>query len=238
MMEAVMEKLTEKPTKFCICEMPRQERPRERMIKYGPESLSNAELLAIILRTGTRRENVIDLSNRVLIEYDLKALSRATVSELKSISGIKDAKACQIAAVFELARRIGAYHEEPRPKISSSRDVYNLVSPALNNLTKEHFIAMYLNTKNRVIKQETISIGTLNTSVVHPRDVFKGAVQNSAASIILVHNHPSGDPEPSVDDIQITKRMAAAGRTMGIEVLDHVIIGAGRFLSLKDMRII
>jgi len=233
-----MEALTEKPIKFCIHEMPEQERPRERMIKYGPESLGNAELLAIILRTGTRSENVINLSNRILIDYDLKDLSRATVSQLKSISGIKDAKACQIAAVFELARRLGSYHEKPKPKISSSREVYNLVSAPLDNLKKEHFIALYLNTKNRLIKQETVSIGTLNTSVVHPRDVFKGAVQNSAAFIILVHNHPSGDPEPSVDDVEITKRMTAAGRTMGIEVLDHVIIGSGRFLSLKDMRML
>ncbi|MEE8402781.1 MAG: DNA repair protein RadC [Candidatus Hydrothermarchaeaceae archaeon] len=219
---------------FTIREMPSQERPRERLIQHGPGALSNSELIALVLRTGTPSENILSLSNRILSHFDLRALARATIPELKSISGIADAKACQIAAIFELARRFSSLPEESRPAFASPRICYSLIAPRLSDLKQEHFICMYLDTKKRLIREETISIGTLDASVVHPRDVFKGAVSYSASSIILAHNHPSGDPEPSTEDIALTSTLADAGRLMGISILDHIVVGDGRFVSLKE----
>lgn len=219
---------------FTIHEMPPSERPQERLIRYGSGALSNSELIALILRTGTPSENILSLSNRILSQFDLPALARATVPELKSISGIADAKACQITAIFELARRFSSLPEEPRPAFTSPRTCYSLIAPRLSGLKQEHFLCLYLDIKKRLIREETISIGTLDTSVVHPRDVFKGAVSHSASSIVLAHNHPSGDPEPSDEDITLTRTLVDAGRLMGISVLDHIIVGDGRFVSLCE----
>ena len=219
---------------FTIREMPPSERPRERLIQYGPQALSNSELLALILRTGTPSENILSLSNRLLSRFDLRALARTTVPELKSISGIADAKACQIAAIFELARRFSSLTSDPRPTLTSPHACFSLIAPRLSGLKQEHFLCLYLDTKNRLIREETISIGTLDANVVHPREVFKGAVSYSASSIIFAHNHPSGDPEPSEDDIAITRTLAEAGSLMGIDVLDHLIVGDSRFVSFKE----
>ncbi|MFQ5800798.1 MAG: DNA repair protein RadC [Candidatus Hydrothermarchaeales archaeon] len=217
-----------------ILDLPKEERPRERMKQHGAESLSNAELLAIILRIGTKEDNVINLSNRILKDFNINQLSRATVAELSKIHGIKDAKACQIVACFELARRLESYSDKPKPKIKSPEDANKAISPKLRNLKKETFKALYLDTKNQLIREETISIGSLDASVVHPREVFKTAIAESAAAVILAHNHPSGDPSPSRHDIELTKRLIESGNIMGIEVLDHIIVGDGSFVSLKE----
>lgn len=219
---------------FTIREMPPSERPRERLIQHGPRALSNSELLALILRTGTPSENVLSLSNRLLSRFDLHTLARTTVPELKSIPGIADVKACQIAAIFELARRFSSLSSDSRPTLTSPHTCFSLTAPRLSGLKQEHFICLYLDTKNRLIREETISIGTLDANVVHPREVFKGAVSYSASSIIFVHNHPSGDPEPSEEDIAITRTLVEAGRLMGIDVLDHLIVGDSSFVSLKE----
>jgi DNA repair protein RadC len=219
---------------FTIHEMPPSERPRERLIQYGPQALSNSELLALILRTGTPSENILSLSNRLLSRFDLRALARATVPDLKSVHGIADAKACQISAIFELARRFSSLPDDKKPSFTSPDTCFSLIAPRLSGLKQEHFLCLYLDTKNRLIHEETISIGTLDSNVVHPREVFKGAVSYSASSIIFAHNHPSGDPEPSEEDIAITHTLVEAGRLMGIDVLDHIIIGDSSFVSLKD----
>jgi len=221
-----------------IHDLPVDERPRERLIKHGAESLSNAELLAIILRIGTKEDNVINLSNRILRDYTLPQLSRAGVSELSKIHGIKTAKATQVVACFELARRLESYSETAKPRIKTPEDAYKLIAPKLRNLKKETFKALYLDTKNQLIREETISIGSLDASVVHPREVFKTAIQESASSVILAHNHPSGDPEPSREDIELTRRLREAGSIMGIEVLDHIIVGDGRYISLNEKKLI
>jgi len=218
--------------------MPAQERPRERLIKYGASALSNSELLAIILRTGSAKENVLSLANRILSEFDLKQLSRASVARLKSLHGIKEAKAAEIAACFELARRLESFTESPKPAIRGPQDVFNLKYPLLRELKKEVFLALHLNTKNYLIKEETISIGSLNENVVHPREVFKSALMESASALIVVHNHPSGDPTPSNNDVEITKKLDETGKIIGIPLLDHIIIGDGRYVSLKDRGVI
>jgi len=220
--------------KFCIRELPSQERPRERLMRAGPEALSTPELLAIVLRTGTQKENVLSISSRILTSFPLPELARASVPDLMRLPGIAEAKACQLVAVFELARRLMAHMPVEKPKISSPSDCFRILSPGLSGLRKEHFVCLYLDTKNRLIHSETISVGTLNSSVVHPREVFHKAIEHTAAGVILAHNHPSGDPEPSPDDINLTRNLSEAGRIMGIQVLDHIICGEGRFVSLKE----
>jgi DNA repair protein RadC len=220
--------------KICIREMPEDERPRERLLKYGPEALSNAELLAIILRTGTQKENIINLCSRIFSEYSIKQLSQANISKLTEIHGIGNAKAAQIAAVFELARKLEGFSDEPRRKIRSPADVYSLLYPRMREQKRERLVALLLDTKNQVLREEVISIGSLNANIVHPREVFKAALMESCASVILSHNHPSGDPTPSREDIAVTEKLIEGGKLLGIDVLDHVVIGEGRYVSLKD----
>ncbi|GBE57044.1 hypothetical protein BMS3Bbin16_01259 [archaeon BMS3Bbin16] len=220
--------------KVKIHDLPVEERPRERLVKYGAESLSNAELLAIILRTGTKEDNVINLSNRILRDYSLPEISRADVAELNKIHGIGPAKATQITAFFELARRLESHSETAKPRIKSPEDAHRIIAPRLRNLKKETFKALYLNTKNQLIREETVSIGSLDASVVHPREVFKTAIAESAAAIILAHNHPSGDPEPSREDIELTNKLIQGGKIIGINVLDHIVVGNGTYVSLSD----
>jgi DNA repair protein RadC len=217
-----------------IHDIPEEERPRERLIRNGPESLSNAELLGIILRTGSREENVVNLCSRILTEYSIKQLSLANVSRLMQVHGVGKAKAAQIAAVFELARRLEIFVEEPKRKVCSPKDVYTLMYPKMREQKKEKFITLCLDTKNQILKEEVVSIGSLNASIVHPREVFKSALLESSASVIMVHNHPSGDPSPSREDIMVTEKMVEGGKLLGIDVLDHIIIGEGRYVSLKD----
>lgn len=217
-----------------IHDMPSEDRPRERLLKHGPGFLSNAELLSVILRTGSKDENVVSMSSRILSEYNLKQLSQANISQLTKIRGIGPAKATQIAAVFELARKLEIFTDDPKRKIRSANDVYSLLYPRHRELKKEHLTALYLDTKNNIIKEEVISIGSLNANIVHPREVFKSALMESSASVILTHNHPSGDPAPSREDIAVTEKLVEGGKILGISVLDHVIIGDGMYVSLKE----
>lgn len=215
--------------------MPEELRPRERLQKMGSQSLSNAELLAIILGSGTKTESALGLATRILHEGEgLSYLANATMEELLSLKGIGHAKAAQIKAAVELGKRLVAYRRENEFTISSPEDGALLLMEDMRFLDREHFKILLLNTKNHCMNIETISIGTLNASLVHPREVFKLAIKKSAASVILAHNHPSGDPKPSREDIEITKRLAEAGKIIGIEVLDHLIIGNGNFTSLKE----
>ncbi|MCY9658995.1 DNA repair protein RadC [Paenibacillus chondroitinus] len=222
-------------TSLMLREVPTEERPRERMLQYGAEALSHAELLAIILRTGTVSESAVRLANRILSESGgLRSLVDMSKDQLTQIKGIGDAKALQILAGIELGRRIAKSTFAERITIRSPKDIANLMSEELRYLQKEHFVCLFLNTKNHVLAQETLSMGSLNASIVHPREVFRAAIKRSSASIVCVHNHPSGDPTPSPEDIQLTHRLVEAGTIIGIEVLDHVIIGDQRFISLKE----
>ena len=225
-------------SKIRIRDIPEEERPRERLIRNGPESLSNAELLGVILRTGSREENAVSLANQILSKYNIKQLSLTNVSRLTQVHGVGKAKAAQIAAVFELALRLETFVEEPKRKICSPKDVYALMYPKMREQKKEKFITLCLDTKNQVLKEEVVSIGSLNASIVHPREVFKSALMESSASVIIVHNHPSGDPSPSREDIMVTEKLVEGGKLLGIDVLDHIIIGDGRYVSLKDEGIV
>ncbi|TYP57617.1 RadC family protein [Thermosediminibacter litoriperuensis] len=221
-----------------IKDLPREERPRERLQRYGAEVLSDAELLALLIRTGTVSESALVLAHRVLKgdggKTGLEFVARAGIEELSKIKGIGPAKAVQIKAAVELGRRISAFCRSDDIVISSPVDVKKLLMEEMRFLEKEHFKVILLNVKNRVISIEEISIGSLNSSIVHPREVFKPAIKRSSAAIILVHNHPSGDPTPSREDIEITRRLVEAGRILGIDVLDHVIIGNPSYVSFKE----
>ena len=217
-----------------IEDMAAEERPSNRLMSNGPASLSNAELLSIILKSGSVAENAINLSQRVLSQFDLKQLSATSAHQLMRIHGIKSGKATQIVACFELARRLETFGTSMRFKINSPEDVYRRLYPAMRESKKEHFVELCLDTKNQVIREDTISIGSLNANVVHPREVFRTALIESAAHIIVAHNHPSGDPTPSREDIDITKKLVETGKIMGIEVLDHVIISDCRHFSMKE----
>ena len=184
------------------------------------------------MRIGTHKENVKDLATRLLKQYNLPGLADASVTELKKTLGIGDTKACQISACFELGRRLLTY--ESHPVIRTPKDIETLFMPEMRYLRKENFKGVYLDAKNRMITEETIFIGTLDATVVHPREVFKVAISVSAAGVILLHNHPSGDPNPSSDDVELTKRMGKVGKLMGIDVLDHIILGDGNYISLKE----
>jgi len=222
--------------------LPAEERPRERLCKYGPEVLSNAELLAIIIRTGNRNETALALAQRMLSELGqdggLGFLMDITIEELTEVKGISLAKACAIKAAIELGKRIGGIKSTNKVFIRSPRDVADLLMNEMRYLKKEHFRTIQLNVKNQVLAVEDVSVGSLNASIVHPREVFQGPIRRSSAAIILVHNHPSGDPSPSKEDIDITKRLFEAGKLLGIDVLDHIIIGDGIYTSLKEKGII
>lgn len=207
------------------------ERPRERLAHYGPDKLSEAELLAILLRTGVEGMNVIELSRKILKQFPKEKLLNATVEDLKKVFGLGEAKACEIVACLELGRRL--LKDKKCELLLSPQDVWESLKE-IRGHTKEHFIVFYLDTRNQTIEQEIISVGTLNASLVHPREVFEPAVKHLAAQIIVAHNHPSGNPEPSGDDLALTKRLVEAGKIMGIEVLDHVVVTRAGFKSLKD----
>ena len=220
---------------FTIHDLPISERPRERLQKFGVEALSAAEILALILGRGVAGESVTVTVQRLLFQFgNLKGMAGASVEELSQVKGIGLAKAAQIKAAFELANRLEGYAEVgKKPLVKTPDDVVGLVRGRLKGKKKEHFLALLLDTRGRLIKVSEISVGSLDGSIVHPREVFKEAISASAASVIFVHNHPSGDPTPSEDDIKLTKRLAEAGEIMGIDVLDHIIIGDKEHLSLK-----
>lgn len=218
-----------------IRDYPQNERPRERFVQNGPQSLSNHELLALLLGTGSREESVLQLANRMLAQFEgLRLLKDATLEELTQIKGIGMAKAINVLAAVEVGRRIASHTLDERYVIRSPEDGAKYLMNEMRFLTQEHFVCLYLNTKNQVIHKQTIFIGSLNASIVHPREVFKEAVRRSAASVICLHNHPSGDPTPSREDIEVTKRLAESGKIVGIELLDHLIIGENKYVSLKE----
>ncbi|HYK74638.1 MAG TPA: DNA repair protein RadC [Pseudoneobacillus sp.] len=218
-----------------IRDFPEDERPRERFVSNGPQSLSNHELVAILLRTGTSQESVLQLSNRLLSHFEgLRLLKSATLEEMTEIKGIGKAKAIQVLAAVELGRRISNIAYDDRYVIRSPEDGAKYVMNDMRFLSQEHFVCLYLNTKNQVMHKQTVFIGSLNASIVHPREVYKEALKRSAASVICIHNHPSGDPTPSREDIEVTKRLVEVGKVIGIELLDHLIIGENKFVSLKE----
>jgi len=204
--------------------MPKDSRPRERLLKFGIENLSEAELLALILEKGTKKENVIEVSNRLIAQYGLDKLSECSLKELQEINGIGQAKAMQILALFEISKRKGMINKETI-QIKSAKDVFEIFHEKLKDEKQENFYVLMLNSKNFVIGQEKISLGIVDSSIIHPREIFRSAIKNSASRIILVHNHPSGDSSPSKEDEKVTEEIAKAGEVLGIQVLDHVIIG-------------
>lgn len=225
-----------------IRDWPEDERPRERLIKYGAESLSDAQLLAIILRTGDKNRSAVDLARALISKFgDFRSMDALSISELcsvKDIKGIGAAKASQIKAAFEIGRRMLSGGSKAKENFRTSDDVVNYYIPLMKNLKKEIFKTILLDSKNKIIKDVGVSEGSLTASVVHPREVFKDAIKESAAAVILVHNHPSGDPSPSREDIEITQRLVKSGEIVGIRVLDHVIIGDGRYFSFLDKKMI
>jgi len=225
--------------KLTVKELPFDDRPREKLILRGAQSLSDAELVAILLRTGKKGKSVIEIARELISsEGNLAMLATKTVDSLQKISGIGKDKAATLAAAFELSRRILS---QPKwfsnKKITSPQDVAEIFIPILRDDNKEKFIVVCLNSANKIIKHETISVGNLNSSVVHPREVFKVAIDNSSASIILIHNHPSGNPEPSNEDIRITKKIVETGKIMEIPVFDHLIIAGETYTSFIEKRL-
>lgn len=220
---------------MAIKNLHRIEMPRERLVKYGPGKLSDAELLAIILRTGPKGSGVLELSKKVLRLFNDAKLAGATVADLEKIKGLGQAKSCEIVALFELGRRL--LKDKPATLILSPREVWEQLKD-IRAGKKEHFVVFYLDTQNQEIKRELISVGTLNASLIHPREVFEPAVKHLAAHIIVAHNHPSGSLEPSDEDLKVTKRLCDSGRLLGIEVLDHVIVTGGGYLSFKEQNLL
>lgn len=219
-----------------IKELPSEERPREKLIQSGAGALSNAELLAILIGTGTREMSAVMLANRILSmeEEGIAYLAGCLPEELTLIPGMGMAKSCQIIAAIELGKRIATKPKRKKINIKSPGEVASLFLEEMRYLKKEYFKVLLLNTKNEIIMIETISVGNLNSSVVHPREVFCTAIKKSACSIIAVHNHPSGNPEPSRSDVDITQRLAESGELLGIKLIDHLIIGDGNYVSLKE----
>lgn len=216
-------------------DVPDEERPRERMQQFGAHALSNVELIAILLRTGTISESAVSLAQKVLVQSGgLRNLVDVSTNQLMTIKGIGSAKALQILAGIELGRRLASTALDKMMTIRTPQDVANYLMEELRYLQKEHFVCLFMDTKNHVMGKETLSIGSLNASIVHPREVFRAAIKRGSASIICVHNHPSGDPHPSPEDIEMTNRLIEAGQIIGIEVLDHIIIGDLKFVSLKE----
>jgi len=220
---------------FTVHDLPLSERPRERLLKLGSEALSAQEVLALILGRGIKGESVMVTAQRLLSKFgNLKGVANASVEELSEIRGIGLAKAAQIKAAVELSKRLESpVAESGKPIIKSPEDVATIVRSQLKGKKKEHFLVLCLDTRNHLINYKQVSMGSLDTSVVHPREVFKEAISSNAASVIFVHNHPSGDPEPSKEDVELTKRLAKAGEIIGIDVLDHIIVCDKTYLSLK-----
>ena len=223
-----------------IKDIPQNERPKEKLLTYGAESLSNSELLAIILRTGTQGENVLQLSSRLLSELEgLDGVLSANFNDITSIKGIKEGKASQILALSELFRRFRTLKSMKKDiKINSPKDLADLLMGEMNELVQEVLKVVLLSTKNIIVGSKDVFKGSLNMSVVHPREIFKQAIDKNSASIIICHNHPSGDPTPSKEDINITLRIKECGNIMGIQLVDHIIIGNNKFVSLKERGLI
>ena len=219
---------------FTIHDLPKEERPRERLVKFGEQALSAQELLQLILGRGVAGESVAVTAQKLLAQFgSLQKLAEASIEELSSIKGIGLAKSAQIKAAFEISRRLSTQAPTYKSKeLTDPEKVYRLIKSKLKDYHKEHFYIIVLNSRGHSIAE--VSVGSLNTSVVHPREVFAEAIRNKAASVIFAHNHPSGDPEPSEDDLEITKRLVESGKILGIEVLDHIIVAKDGFFSFKN----
>jgi len=216
--------------------MPQGERPRERLRDYGPHFLSNAELLAILLRTGTRAENVINLATRLLATNGgLAGLAKAGFLELSQVHGMGEAKVSQVMAALELGKRLSALPIGEYPVISSPQDVANLLTPEMALLSQESLRVLLLNTRNQVLSVSEVYRGNVNTAVIRAAEVFQDAVKENCPSVIVVHNHPSGDPTPSTDDINVTSQLQQAAKLLDIELLDHIVIAQSGFVSLKEL---
>lgn len=222
-----------------IMDLPKNERPREKLLRYGADELSNSELLAIILRTGSNSENILNLSSRILKETGgLNGLMECSADDFMNLKGIGEAKASQLLALAELGKRFKSFKSGDEYKISEPKDAALLVLESMRYLKKEYLKIIMLNTKNIVISIKDVSVGSLNSSIVHPREVFCEAIKKSSASIIICHNHPSGDPTPSGEDINVTRRLKECSTLIGVELLDHIIIGNGTYISLKEKGIL
>jgi DNA repair protein RadC len=220
--------------RYTMKQLPPELRPRERLLSEGPEALSSAELLGILFGSGSTEKTAVELASEVISENgELFGLYSVSIHDLLKTHGIGEAKACIILAAVEFGKRLGRVRNPGRPVISSPADVDGLLRGRIANLDRENFVAVLLNTKNEVIECPTISVGTLSASLVHPREVFKPAIRASAASVVLVHNHPSGKVEPSPEDREATMRLEESAGILGIEVLDHVIVGDG-YYSMKE----
>ena len=227
--------MTEAEYHVHIKEMPKDERPRERLEVYGAQALSNAELLAIALRTGTKKQNVIGLSQNLLTQFEgLGGLSRASVQEMCVVPGIGKAKAIQIKAAMELGKRVMFIPDGDRIQITCPQDAANLLMSGMSMEIQEQLRVILLDTKHRVLRQHTLYQGNVNSSIVRVAEVFREAIKDNAVAIIVAHNHPSGDPTPSAEDVRVTEELVRAGKMLDIEVLDHVIIGRQRHLSMKE----
>ncbi len=225
--------MAESPYK--ITRWPKKERPRERLLQNGPQHLTETELLGILIGKGTRKKTAIDLARDLLGRYEsLKELFSRSPSELTSVKGIGPAKAAILSAAFELVRRIQSQKDMDKPCFKRASDVANHFLPLMRDLRKEVFKVLLLSRANRLIKEVSISEGTLDASIVHPREVFREALLEHAAGIILIHNHPSGNPSPSEEDLRITKQLVEAGRILGIRVFDHIILAGEDYRSLAD----
>lgn len=229
--------MPEKETKksFTIHDMPISERPRERLQRLGAENLSAQEILAVVMERGIRGESILITAQRLLEKFgSLQGIANATVEELSTVRGVGLAKSCQLKAAFEMANRWEkSTRGKSKPVVKTPEEAYNELKGKSRDQKKEHFWAILLDTRNQVIKTVEISIGSLDTSIVHPRELYKEAIAASASSVIIAHNHPSGNPEASQDDIQLTRRLIEAGTIMGIEIVDHIVIGEGKFISMK-----
>ena len=218
-----------------IKDLPKIERPREKLEKYGPEKLSNSELLAILLRTGGKGLNVVEMSRKILGKFGGDGLSKAGVNDLKNTFGLGSAKACEIVACFELGRRL--LHNKKSQIYFTPKDVWQELKDIRDN-KKEHFVIFFLDARNQEIKREIISIGSLNANLVHPREVFEPAIRHTAAQIIVAHNHPSDDAEPSEEDKTITQRLIEASKILGIDIIDHIIVTKNNYFSFKEHKLI
>ena len=225
-----------------IKDWPEQEKPRERLFSLGPSALSEAELLAILLGTGNPEETALDLAKRLLLwgtgQYGpgMGFLKESSMEELMSLPGIGPAKAARLKACLEISKRLQKVDDCNLKSVClrSGRDVYEFMKGDVEELDREHFCVIMVNVRNQVIAKEVVSVGGLNAAIVHPREIFKNCIKKSAAAVILVHNHPSGEPAPSDEDVAVTKRIIEAGRIVGIDVLDHVIVGHGQYISLRE----
>lgn len=213
-----------------IKDLPRVERPREKLLAYGTDKLSNTELLAILLRTGVKGMNAVELANAILKRLGGEGLAAADATSLKKLFGLGSTKSCEIVAAFELGRRL--LNGKKSALLMSPEEVWRELRDIRDN-RKEHMVVFFLDARNREITRRTISVGTVNASIVHPREVFEPAISHAAAQVIIAHNHPSGDPEPSPEDVRITAQLAEAGKILGIQVLDHVVVSASNFKSMK-----